>query len=42
MPHLRQSGWLLLDEHLANTAAAEAREQEAAKAASSKTAAKEK
>jgi hypothetical protein len=41
MPHLRASGWLLLGEHLANQAAAEAREQEAAKAASSsRTAAK--
>jgi hypothetical protein len=40
MPHLRASGWLLLDEHLANQAAAEAREQEAAPAASSRTAAK--
>jgi hypothetical protein len=37
MPHLRASGWLLLGEHLANQAAAEARE-----AAASKTAAKEK
>jgi hypothetical protein len=37
MPHLRQSGWLLLDEHLANQAAAAERD-----AAASKTAAKEK
>jgi hypothetical protein len=37
MPHLRASGWLLLDEHLANQAAAAERD-----AAASKTAAKEK
>ena len=41
VPHLRVSGWLLLDEHRANQAAAAEREQEAAKAAS-KTAPKEK
>jgi hypothetical protein len=29
MPHLRMSGWLLLDEHLANQAAAAEREQAA-------------
>ncbi len=38
VPHLRVSGWLLLDEHNANQAAAAEREQ----AAVSKTAAKEK
>lgn len=42
LPHWRQSGWLTLDEHNANQAAAAEREQEAAKAAGSKTAAKEK
>jgi hypothetical protein len=33
MPHLRASGWLLLDEHLANQAAAAEREQAASKTA---------
>lgn len=40
LPHWRQSGWLTLDEHNANIAQAAAREQEAAPAAGSKTAAK--
>ncbi len=37
VPHLRASGWLTLDEHLANEAQAAERE-----AAAAKTAAKEK
>jgi hypothetical protein len=42
LPHLRVSGWLTLGEHNANQAEAEARKAEAAPAASSKTASKEK